>query len=635
MADVLRLSQVVGLFGPGAMLDLPDRSVVVGGLDRWSWLPGTLRVIEEPRLSNLLEARLRGTDERRIVQGRPLQLREPPVQPDGAQPFGGRQANVPVAVFPTWFVCDTPSAPRIGGSTTAVITAGPQRHRRRLVRWMDLTPPARKQVVDEVSGRRVDVTPIRFVCGCPDGHLQDVDWRFVVHAMGGCQEPMYLEEVGTSADPRDTRIACDCGQSLSLEELFQPGRLGHCRGERPWLGTRDPNGCTQQLKLLTRSATNTYFSQVATVISLPQVVDELSRRVAAHLSTLRNASSPTEIGMARKFNPDIGASLSAWADEEIFACLQRLSAEADSTGPIAEDPREAEYELLASGSPLIGTDRADSRLHAQTLQRSTWDPNRDPLLAGICGLVAVHRLREVSCLYGFTRFEAAPTVGDGDLEDVGLAVTGAPLGEAPDWLPAIEQFGEGLFLQLDPDAIVAWLARPDTQARADQLSAGYAAWAARQGRGVPSYRGLPHTLLHGLSHALMAEIAVECGYPASSLKERIYALPPLASGGPLRCGLLVYTATAGTQGTLGGLVEIAHRFLDVLRAALVRLEVCSNDPVCADHDPAAVSDERALHGAACHGCLLVAETSCEARNLFLDRAVLVPTMGTTGGAFFV
>ena len=53
---------------------------------------------------------------------------------------------------------------------------------------------------------------------------------------GPCREQMWLEDAGTSADPRDTRIVCDCGASLSLEELFQPGRLGACPGERPWIG---------------------------------------------------------------------------------------------------------------------------------------------------------------------------------------------------------------------------------------------------------------------------------------------------------------------------------------------------------------------------------------------------------------
>src|SRR5271170_2325199 len=123
------------------------------------------------------------------------------------------------------------------------------------------------------------------------------------------------------------------------------------------------------------------------------------------------------------------------------------------------------------------------------------------------------------------------------------------------------------------------------------------------------------------------------GYPASALKERIYVLPRV-SGQPIRCGILIYTASAGNQGTLGGLVEVTRRFVRILMSALERERLCSGDPVCADHDPATADDDRTLHGAACHGCLLVAETSCEARNLFLDRALIVDTIGQTAAGFF-
>ena len=75
----------------------------------------------------------------------------------------------------------------------------------------------------------------------------------------------------------------------------------------------------------------------------------------------------------------------------------------------------------------------------------------------IKNLVAVHRLREVSCLYGFTRFEAAPTGADGEIEDIQLAVRGAPISRDADWLPAIEQFGEGIFIHFDEAAIAQWL----------------------------------------------------------------------------------------------------------------------------------------------------------------------------------
>ena len=122
-----------------------------------------------------------------------------------------------------------------------------------------------------------------------------------------------------------------------------------------------------------------------------------------------------------------------------------------------------------------------------------------------------HRLREVSCLYGFTRFEAAPTSADGDLDDVRLAVHGAPLSLGANWLPAVEQFGEGLFIHFDEAAIAVWLARDHVRNRAAQLLAGFDLWK-RQHPTELEYPGVPYTTLHGLSHALMAEIALECGY---------------------------------------------------------------------------------------------------------------------------
>jgi hypothetical protein len=288
---------------------------------------------------------------------------------------------------------------------------------------------------------------------------------------------------------------------------------------------------------------------------------------------------------------------------------------------------------------LIGANHPGAHLHAETLDRGIWDPDGNPALSGIMSLVAVHRLREVACLYGFTRFEPAPLATD-DLEDVGLAVNGAPLAHTPEWLPAVEQFGEGFFLQFSSEALADWLSRSAVLARAQQLQAGATAWTqAKRARGMPvsanslNERERPeYVMAHSLAHALMSEVAIDCGYPASALKERIYVLPRLP-GQPIRCGILIYTATAGNQGTLGGLVEVTRRFSRVLKSALNRQGLCSSDPVCADHDPTSADDDRTLHGAACHGCLLVAETSCEARNLFLDRALLIDTVGTVGAGF--
>jgi hypothetical protein len=453
--DVLRQSQVVGLFGPGAMLDLPERSVIVASVDEWNMRgPNAFRTIDEPRLSEMLRERL--TEDSRWPEGRALNLRTPPI---GSNDPRLPSPQIQVRAFPTWFTCDDPT---------------PQdARRRRMVRWTELDP-ARRMHWQGDDGKKQQATPIRFVCGCKNGHLQDIDWKQVLHGAAPCQEPMWLEETGTSAEARDARVRCGCNKAITLDELFIKGRLGNCRGNRPWIGDRE-DGCTELLRLLTRSATNTYFPQVATIISLPVAEDEMTRRVAAVMGFLTAATAPFIIGILRTGNPQIAENLRGYSDADVFARLQQLREGA--TAAASKDPRVAEFELLASGRKLIGENSRDARLHAETLDRDSWDPGRDDICAGIASLVAVHRLREVSCLYGFTRFEPAPLVDD-DLEDVGLAVEGAPLGVQNDWLPAIERFGEGLFLRFDPEALATWLGRDATRQRLAILQQGASHWVA-------------------------------------------------------------------------------------------------------------------------------------------------------------
>src|ERR1700757_4512017 len=93
-------------------------------------------------------------------------------------------------------------------------------------------------------------------------------------------------------------------------------------------------------------------------------------------------------------------------------------------------------------------------------------------------------------------------------------------------------------------------------------------------------------------------------------------------------------AIPGSEGTFGGLAESGRRIGEHLLAAIEEARLCSNDPVCAEQDTSAEHDPMHLLGAACHGCLLIAETSCEQRNDWLDRALVVPTLAVTDAAFF-
>ena len=227
-------------------------------------------------------------------------------------------------------------------------------------------------------------------------------------------------------------------------------------------------------------------------------------------------------------------------------------------------------------------------------------------------------------LAGFTRFEAVtPDIhGEYDESDVERAA----LAMEPGSFPAVENRGEGLFLRLRGDAVDAWLRRPAVQERLDALGRGHDQWALKRKHARP-FPGGPYVLLHTLSHLLIQSLAMHCGYPASSLRERVYA----EDG---RYGLLIYTGSPDAEGTLGGLVQQARRLEDHLLRALAAGGLCSNDPTCAEHSPGDSMTERWLHGAACHGCALVAETSCEMRNDHLDRALVVPVLGVPDAAFF-
>ena len=164
--------------------------------------------------------------------------------------------------------------------------------------------------------------------------------------------------------------------------------------------------------------------------------------------------------------------------------------------------------------------------------------------------------------------------------------------------------------------------------RLDQLREGHRVWAESR-KLERAFPGGPYVLLHTLSHLLLQSLAMRCGYPASSIRERIYVDPDGA-----RFGLLLYTASSDAEGTLGGLVGQARDIEAHLAVALRAGELCSNDPVCAQHAPGEGLEDRYLHGSACHGCALISETSCEMRNDYLDRALVVPTLAVGDAALF-
>ena len=209
-----------------------------------------------------------------------------------------------------------------------------------------------------------------------------------------------------------------------------------------------------------------------------------------------------------------------------------------------------------------------------------------------------------------------------------LNVRRADLSDPIEWLPAIENRGEGIFIQFNSAAIEKWMTRPQVLERARELAKGLELWRKDHGASGSQSINLPYIFLHSFAHLLLTAIALECGYPASSIRERIYAIPKVGYG------VLLFTGSSDAEGTLGGLVDTGRRIHQFVHQALELGRLCSNDPVCAQHEPANQLERRYLHGAACHGCQLLAETSCEMMNNYLDRALVVRTVQEKGAEFF-
>ena len=290
-----------------------------------------------------------------------------------------------------------------------------------------------------------------------------------------------------------------------------------------------------------------------------------------------------------------------------------------SAGQVAQ-PKDEELALLIGPMDGVSSSAEDSLFEADV-----WQPPNPPawFRKAIRRVLLVHRLREVQALVGFTRFTARTSSLGGLPIDTTKVNRRAPLANDLRWVPASENKGEGIFIEFDPATIQAWAASDPVAMRAGQFTKAFEnEWLASRGLDEAQFPfpGAPYLLLHSLSHLLITEMALECGYGASSIRERIYA------NSEIGYGILLFTSSSGSEGTLGGLVGAGKRIVAYLEKAFERGQLCSNDPFCSEHDPNHPFDIRPTHGAACHGCELIAETSCEIRNEFLDRALVSPTV---------
>jgi hypothetical protein len=628
----VRHGQLITTYGPGAMVDLPDRSVVVGGLNLWHYgRDDDSCFIDEPRLIAKL---------RHLLNVGTLQLKRPPNEDDNfAQKFKS-SGGIRSPQFPLWFVAQ-PRDPLHHEEAGKRFRTRPLIHKDRLV--------DEKYPLKDSSGKlqKLDVVPVRFVQCCPNGHLSDVDWDRFAHegSRSRCQEDLWLDEAGAGNDFNEIYVRCpQCGKRQALastkSEDGKKSLLGKCLGSRPWLGNFsaeasciDENNNPRYNRLLVRSASNAYFPEVVGAISIPAAEDPLRQLIITHLSDFQPYTSAKKLALAielEMLKSNLLEPLRGRDPEEVMTILEAMRGHKDA--PIAKQPALKEQEIQALYAPpgSLGSKDPASTFHAEILPLSgkpSWFTDR------FDRVLKVHRLREVMALIGFARLEPIVKGVDGDLIDQhAVGATRAAINSKElDWVPAIENFGEGLFLGVNAKALQAWGDSDGVKQHSSRHSGACTLWNRDHGLKPNEFAwpGAPYLMLHSLAHLLITTAALECGYGASAIKERIYSFPLLQ-----RYGILLYTSGSGSEGTLGGLVSLADRIDQLLADALEHGRLCSNDPFCSMHHPEDPLEKRYSHGAACHGCLLIAETSCEQGNQFLDRAFVVPTLAVADAAFF-
>lgn len=609
----LNPSQLLYSFGVGAIVDLPQISVIVSGLDDWTQDPNYIHEIKEDRLLLGLKSAL-GSQVQKIYSL--PSVPDQPLSPLEQEALIG----VPVGTFPKWMVC--PSCRTLASLDVGIFELRSDLYHPDRTRYVHVNCPR--------AQKPPTVLPARFLVACEKGHLDDFPWIDFVHHFG--EKPctgspsITLQEYGPSGEARDLFIQCEtCGNRRQMAEAFgrdNREKMPLCTARRPHLHDIDPDGCELKMRPILLGASNLWFPQIMSTIAIPSTSDKLSILVDEHWDNLNEITSMDVLKYAQKTGQL--KSLAEFPLDEIWKVLQeKRKISVEESGEQIPDLLLPEWIAFSTGSE--GLRSADFQL------RNVPAPDRYQSL--ISKVILVDRLREVKALSGFTRIDSPNELDDSDGEQ---RIDTAPLSRFPlKWVPAVEVRGEGIFIQFDEAKLQSWLDLPPVKEQESRFLNAHITWRSQHNFTNPSanFPGMRYILLHTFSHILMRQLVLECGYTQASIRERIYSRPPDSEGGPM-AGLLLYTSAPDSEGTLGGLVSLGlpevlgHHIETALNGA----SLCTSDPTCSEHRPE--YGRATLHAAACHACTFAPETSCEKGNRYLDRAVLVRTIGQTDLAIF-
>lgn len=622
----IRRAQLVSPFGVGAMSMLVNgTAVITAGLDHW--YPTT----KEDQ--NYEPEEFQAHDWRLEEQ---LQVSEFRLPPDFRPYFKGNSDSrntglkVPALRFPLVHFCMF---------CRRLETSTPTRTTR-----MECPDPKH----DDWK-RRPRMAQVPFVMACPKGHLADFPFSAWVHKSlhPTCRKALRLRFYGGGLEGQV--VECECGKRRSLQGIMQGGSKDTgetflsrdlvggqgneflCKGSAPWLA-QDGNGlCGQHVRGALRGAGNVYFPKVESSIYLPveagavpAAVKELLRspKVQGILDDFHEEAEETgdgvdPIAMHRKLQRRMPEEVVGDVSVEDFHALYRERF--GIGGQAREEVSAGDVDLLTADDSWRHPEYEQIRQTPHDDDLTASDPGVHPGLVNLISRVrSVETLRETRALRGFTRLTDTPL----GLVEGKQMLRRRMLDREHDWLPAYVVKGEGIYLELDPEKLHEWEERPEVQARAQLITDHYTVAASNRGLMLRDVRPR-FVMMHTLAHLMINELVFACGYSSASLRERLYVSD---KPGKEMSGLLIYTAAGDSEGTMGGLVRMSspNNLHKVLQSSISDATWCYTDPVCMDSGEHGQGTD-SCNLAACHGCTLVPETSCEEFNRFLDRGLVVGT----------
>jgi hypothetical protein len=643
----LRRAQLISPAGPGSLQTSTEGVIgIVAGIDHW--------IDEVSRRFDKTEFQI--LDEWRLSEALGVDFFVLP--PDHREPFGrsydDEEANMnitlPAVRFPLWHWCK-----RCKSLEFHEIA------RHRVGRMPCATCADKAKAKGEGGSKKKSfMIQVPFLALCEAGHIEDFPFREWVHKSltPNCGGKLTASLQGATLEGQ--RIVCECGAERNLSGILggstsadgktftsnlskniDTSREFVCRGCSPWLDDFKGIGCGQQMVGGLTGAVNNYYPYVQSAVFLPSDVAGVPANL---LDALHKDGPQFALQVLLSMDPKLPAAqvasmlmamqagvLRGFTVEALTDAVESLYYSSTSQGDAAIPDewrlklKAPEYAVLISGKSSM-----PSMLKLRPQDRLNFDPT------GVVnrlthGLTLVDRLRETRALTGFGRVKPNPSV---PLSEQKLLLR-RPSSNGADhsWLPAYTVYGEGIFFDFNSERFKGWSQRPEVQARVQPLQSS--AYFKRDYPNCQDPTFLPrYVALHTLAHILINQLVFDCGYTAASLRERLYCSDD-GLAFPAMNGLLVYTASGDSEGSMGGLVRMGEPDeLDrVFEAALDHARFCSSDPICMEIG-AKGQGPNSMNLAACHSCALVPETSCELFNAYLDRALLIGIPGDPSLGFF-